>query len=183
SEEFSFSGFEQLNGGSAADSFTFEAAGSVSGGVDGGAGVDTLVYVTRSSAVTVNLQAGTAADGSSTFVDFTAFENFTGSAANSDRLVGRNLRTDWRLTGSGAGNIDDTPNGAPDGTPEFSFTAFDNLQGGSAVDTFTAATGAALTFVQLAGGAGNDVFQIVANGGASTVLTASLLGEADNDTV
>ena len=133
--------------------------------------------------MTVNLQAGSAADSSSTFANFTAFENFTGSAAGNDRLVGRNVKTDWQLTGSGAGTLDDTPNGAPDGTPEFSFTAFENLQGGTAVDTFTAATGAALSFGQLAGGAGNDVYQVVANGGTSTVLTASILGENDNDTV
>ena len=183
SVEFNFAGFERLTGGSAADNFTLGATGSVSGQADGGGGFDTLTYATRASAVTVNLQSATVADGSSTLASFTGFETFAGSAAGTDKLVGRNQKTEWNLTGSGAGTIDDTPSGAPDGTTEFSFTAFETLQGGSAVDTFTAATGAALSFTQLAGGAGNDVFNIVANGGTSTVLTTSIVGDNDNDTV
>ena len=183
SVEFDFSGFEQLQGGSGADSVTIAVAGSVSGNVDGGAGLDTFTYQTRGTAVTVNLQSGSAADGSSTFANFSGFESFIGSAATNDKLVGRNQQSAWDLTGSGAGTIDDTPNGAPDGTPEFTFTDFENLQGGSAVDTFTAATGGALSFGQLAGGAGNDVFIIIANGGSNTTLTANILGENGNDTV
>ena len=183
SVEFNFAGFERLTGGAAADTFTIGAAGSVSGQIDGGGGDDSLTYASRASAVTVSLQSATVADGSSTFASFTGFETLVGSAAATDKLVGRNQQTDWNLTASGAGTIDDTPNGAPDGTVDLSFSAFENLQGGSAVDTFTAATGGALSFTQLAGGAGNDVFTIVANGGASTVLTTNIVGENDNDTV
>ena len=173
SVEFNFVGFERLTGGSAADTFSVSAAGAVSGLIDGGGGVDTLTYASRVNPITVNLQSATLVDGGSTFASFTGFETLTGSAAATDKLVGRNQTSNWNLTASGAGSIDDTPSGAPDGTPEFTFTAFETLQGGSAVDTFTAATGGALSFTLLAGGAGDDVFNVVANGGSSTVLTAS----------
>ena len=180
--EFNFAGFERLTGGAAADTFTISAAGSASGLITGGGGIDRLTYASRASAVTVNLQSATVADGSSTFANFTGIEILAGSAAATDKLVGRNQTTDWNLTASGAGTLDDTPSGAPDGTPEIAFTAFETLQGGNAIDTFTAATGGALSFTQLAGGAGNDIFMI-SKQGTSTVLNTSIVGETDDDTV
>src|SRR5262249_39830220 len=56
----SFTSFENLVGGSAADTFTLSNGKGVSGAIDGGSGGDTLNYGAYTTAVTVNLAAGTA---------------------------------------------------------------------------------------------------------------------------
>jgi hypothetical protein len=57
----SFSGFENLSGGSGADQFVF-AGGSLSGHVSGGGGTDTIDYSTDLSGVSVDLGLGHATD-------------------------------------------------------------------------------------------------------------------------
>jgi CHRD domain/Domain of unknown function DUF11/RTX calcium-binding nonapeptide repeat (4 copies)/Domain of unknown function (DUF4214) len=51
----SFTNVENLGGGNEADNFVFAAAGSVSGGIGGGLGTDTLDYSAFTSGVSVNL--------------------------------------------------------------------------------------------------------------------------------
>ncbi len=59
-ETVTFSGMENLQGGDNEDSFIFGLGGSLTGRVDGGAGVNTLDYSAFETAVNVNLTAGTA---------------------------------------------------------------------------------------------------------------------------
>src|SRR5262249_47795329 len=53
--DVAFTGFENLVGGSATDTFTFQAGGGVTGTVDGGDGVNALDYSAWATGVRVNL--------------------------------------------------------------------------------------------------------------------------------
>src|SRR5207249_3534667 len=56
-----YSNTQNLTGGTSADTFSFGAsAGSVTGTINGGGGTGLLDYALKTSAVTVNLGAGTA---------------------------------------------------------------------------------------------------------------------------
>jgi Ca2+-binding RTX toxin-like protein len=79
----SFSGMENLTGGAGNDTFIF-AGGSISGTVDGGAGVNTFDYGSRTESVAVNLETGSANDVAA-LVNVT---RFVGGAGN-DTLIGR----------------------------------------------------------------------------------------------
>src|SRR5207237_976257 len=57
---FAFSGFENLSGGTAADTFAFTAGSSVDGTVAGNGGTDTLDYTAFGAAVAVDLTTGSA---------------------------------------------------------------------------------------------------------------------------
>jgi hypothetical protein len=68
-----FSGFENLTGGSAADTFAFTGAGSIRGSVNGGGGVNILDVSGYSSPATINLQTKKATPITGTFSNFTSF--------------------------------------------------------------------------------------------------------------
>jgi Ca2+-binding RTX toxin-like protein len=114
-----FSGVENLTGGAGNDTFIF-AGGRISGVVDGGAGVNTFDYGSRTNTVTVNLEAGTA-------TDVAAMVNVTRVAggSGSDTLIGRNEDSTWTLTAANAGVV---------GT--VTFESFENVTGGSGSDSF-----------------------------------------------
>ncbi|NLX96068.1 MAG: hypothetical protein GXY83_07820, partial [Rhodopirellula sp.] len=76
-----FSGVERLIGGTSDDNFQFKPGGSISGGIDGGGGMDTLNY----SAATADLVFTFHADGTVSATDFT---NTLGPTAGSDKVVG-----------------------------------------------------------------------------------------------
>jgi hypothetical protein len=93
-----FSGMKNLKGGANEDVFTFGAAGSLTGTVNGGGGTDWLDYRAKATAVAVNLVAHTASYTGGVF----DIRNVLGSAVGSNTLVGSNLG--GVLVGFGAGN-------------------------------------------------------------------------------
>jgi hypothetical protein len=118
-----FANFQNLVGGSTSDRFQFAPNGSLTGTINGGAGANTLDYSGDGGAVVaVNLQtlaatrirAGTASG-------FSNIQTFVGSSSGRDNLVGPSgTFTYWFMTGATAGNIN-----------AFTFSAFENLFGGS----------------------------------------------------
>jgi len=89
-----FSKMANLVGGSATDTFAFQAGGSVSGSIDGGGGGDWLDYSAYNAAVTVNL-----ATGSATGVDGAA----NGAISHIQDVLGSSVGN--KLTGNAQGNI------------------------------------------------------------------------------
>ncbi len=106
--KFAFKGVENLTGGALADRFVLANGIGVSGHIDGGAGNNTLDYSKYTSAVSVDLTAGTAKNIGGGVSDVnvviggSAGDNFTGSAGR-DLLFG-GTGTDT-LNGSGGDDI------------------------------------------------------------------------------
>jgi hypothetical protein len=139
---FSFSAIEKLTGGTSTDAFKLTSAGSVSGKVDGGAGVNTLDYSgDGGAAVTVNLASSSA----SRTGGFAHIQKLVGSSSAADTLIGPNTTNTWTLTGANAGTV-----GA------FSFSAVENLTGGSGLDLFIFSAGKSVSGKIDGGGGGND---------------------------
>ena len=184
-----FSGVENLGGGSGVDTFTVSGAqtanlkgstgadlfqfgnGAVlTGTIDGGGGADTVDLSAAITAQAVTLtglgstdgSTGTTATVSSGFTNVDALVGGTGS----DTLTGLNTDATWEVDGTNR-YLD---------TNQVNFASFENLVGGSGADTFT--IGGAQT-VSLAGGAGADQFQLDAGAG----VTGSIDGGADGDTL
>ena len=139
-----FENMENLTGGTDSDTFALKASGAgVSGSLDGGGGTNTLVGFNSSTVNVWNL-TGTAA-GDLNGMNFTNVENLTGGLYSdtfqvqsgaagfgmidggngTDTLVGPNGNNLWDLTGVKSGTL----NG-------LSFTAMENLSGGSGDDLF-----------------------------------------------
>jgi streptogramin lyase len=116
----SFLNIQNLTGGSGADTFQFRPGGSVGGRVNGAGGSNTLDYSSYGSPVTVNLQSKTASGMSS----FTGIAALVGSGSG-DTLGGANTTNAWQITGANAGTVGN-----------FSYTAVQNLVGGTGVDSF-----------------------------------------------
>jgi Ca2+-binding RTX toxin-like protein len=135
----SFSAFETLMGGTGADTFKLAAGASFSGTVNGGSGNDKVDYSTFGSPITFNLQIQSATGIGS----FASIELLTGSSGV-DTLVGPNLTNAWQITASNAGKV---------GT--FTFTAVENLTGGTANDTFKFSNRKGVTG-SIDGGGGSD---------------------------
>jgi hypothetical protein len=81
--DVAFTSFENLRGGSAADTFAFQPGGGVSGRIDGGGGTNTLDYSAYVGDIVVDLARGTA-NGTG---GVAGIANVTGSQGN-DILVG-----------------------------------------------------------------------------------------------
>jgi hypothetical protein len=81
--DVAFTSFENLRGGSAADTFAFQSGGGVSGRIDGGGGTNTLDYSAYVGDIVVDLAKGTA-NGTG---GVARIANVTGSQGN-DILVG-----------------------------------------------------------------------------------------------
>jgi hypothetical protein len=124
-----FSGVQNLTGGSGNDTFVFANGAGVDGNIDGGSGSNTFNYAAYSSGVTVDLSANTATGVGGTFANI---QTFVGAGAGGNALHGPNADTTWNITAQNAGAL----------TGGFSFSAFQNLTGGSGADTFVFADGA-----------------------------------------
>ena len=90
----SFNGFASLAGGSAANSFDFSPAGSLSGSLSGGTGPNILNYARESTSVTVNLATG--GDGGCGGSDEHPGGRRQHRDRHADRLELRALPADWR---------------------------------------------------------------------------------------
>src|SRR6202011_215013 len=152
----SFTGFQNLSGGAGNDTFLFSDGARVTGTIDGGGGSNTLSLAAYSTPVTVNVQAHTATGVGGSVLNIQSFVG--GSAVNT--LVGPDTATTWNITGSNAGSL----------TGGISFTAFQNLSGGSAADAFVFADGARVVGT-IDGGGGSNTVNLAAY---STPVTVNL---------
>ena len=149
----SFTGIENLAGGSGSDSFAFADSASVTGAVTGGAGSDTLDHSASTAGITIDLSSGTAT-GTGGIADI---ESVVTGAGN-DTIIGALSAT---ILGTGDGNdtldfsavtaglaITVHASGAvsiSDGTSSVSnVSGVENIVGGSATNTYTFEDGAAL---------------------------------------
>src|SRR5262249_4976903 len=107
-----FAGIENLTGGNADDTFQIHAGGSLAGVLDGGPVDDTaptvnsLDYSTYGSAVSADLQAGSA-NGLPSFAHVTRVVG-SGGVDTLTGPVALNDQTSWTVTGTNAGVVDGT---------------------------------------------------------------------------
>jgi len=133
-----FSNIENLTGGNQIDTFLFQSDGQA-GTIQGGSGADVIDYSALPGPVTVNLKTSSA----TRLASFASITDFIGSGGT-DVMVGTDNNNVWTITGSTLGTVDST-----------SFSGFETLQGGTAIDTFNVAEG--VSFSGTAdGGAGAD---------------------------
>jgi hypothetical protein len=187
---FSFSGVENLTGGSANDTFKFSNGKGVTGTVDGGGGTNTLDYSLYTTGVTVDLTAGTAT-GTGGIANI---ENVTGSPAN-DSITG-NLASNV-IVGNGGTDVLNGGGGGSDlfilGSTQAAATTVtgagttDTLQGANIVNTWTISgsnagnvNGIAFTGIaNLAGGTSTDTFKFTSAG----ALTGKVDGGGGTNTL
>jgi Ca2+-binding RTX toxin-like protein len=144
----------------------------LAGSFDGAGGTDEINFSGNSLAQALMLTSATAGngfDGSTATANYFDIESAVGGTSTADALTGLDNVSTWDITGSGD-SYTDTVSGEV-----FSFTAFDDVNGGSAVDTFNVLFSAT---IDLFGNAANDVFNVSSN----AVLTGELDGGANNDT-
>jgi hypothetical protein len=131
----SFTGVQNLIGGPSDDVFAFTTnTAAVSGNIDGGAGLNTLDYSQRGTAVTVKL-GGTATGIGGTWVDIGAV---IGGSTSTNTLLGGAGPDVWDINGTNAGTVNGT----------LAFSAFQNLTGGAGNqtnDTFAFLPGGSIT--------------------------------------
>jgi len=145
----SFLAVENLSGGSAEDSFAFQAAGSISGAVQGGGGIDQFDYSAKTTPVSINWATGTASHVLMT----QSIERWIGSTTSQlDVIIAPNTVNSWQFTGVDAFSL----NGSA-----FSASGIENITGGSLNDTFTFQPTGRVTGT-LTGGVGVDVIDLSA---------------------
>ncbi|WP_167525459.1 Calx-beta domain-containing protein [Roseomonas genomospecies 6] len=142
-------GDDVLDGGAGADS------------IDGGAGIDVLTYESSTTAVTIDIAAGTVSGGDADGDVFTGIEVFEGSnlADAGDRITGSagddaafGLAGDDQLDGKGG---DDFLSGG---------AGNDTLDGGTGADTLAGGTGEDLYYVDDLGDLADDAYAGPAGG-------------------
>src|SRR5262249_20225202 len=136
-----FTGFQNLTGGSGNDTFVFSNGQSVTGTIDGGGGTNTLVgpnanevwYITGTNYGNVgrvtftNVHGLTGGSGNDAFV-FTYVQGVIGTINGGGRSIPDalpNANETWYITGPNAGTVGGV-----------SFANVQNLTGGSGNDTF-----------------------------------------------
>jgi CHAT domain-containing protein len=158
-----FSSIENLTGSTANDTFLFSKGASISGTINGQAGIDTLNYSAYATPVTVNLAFGTATN---TGV-LSNIENLIGGSSGNNTLIGSNTANTWNLTAANTGNINGT----------VGFSSFQNLTGGTNNDTFVFSNGVGVSGT-INGGAGTNTLDYSAY---NTPITVNLgIGTATN---
>ena len=205
SPAITFSGIQNITGGSGEDHFVIEAAGTIAS-IDGGTGTGNTI-TGRNIANTWEISGsnqGTVTDGTTAYISqFTNIQNLIGGSANDNfnfsilaaaitgsihggagegggvlnSLTGKDVDSTWTITNSDAGNLSYLN----------SFTNIQNLTGGSAADIFNFSTGTAAITGTINGGAAAEGNAIEARAGAintwlmsgneagSIALTADLL--------
>src|SRR5262249_27403096 len=120
----------------------FATGGSIAGNLDGGpGGTDALSYSGNTGSVTVNLQAHTATGIGGTFADVAVL---VGDPTTT--LVGPNAGPTWAVTGANAGTA-----------AGLSFSAVQNLTGGTGADTFSFGASGSVSGVVDGGGGANTL--------------------------
>ncbi|QDU27942.1 Dockerin type I repeat protein [Anatilimnocola aggregata] len=172
-----FSNLENLNGGSAADSFAVINPAAVAFTLAGGSGANTL-DVSGAGATTVTItNDGVPAGFDGTFgaSNFTSIDSFKGAAGST--LIGDDADSTWTIN-------DGVPSTYATAARTANIAGFNNLQGGSAKDTFNVVDNGAIATYSLKGGDGIDAF----NFGDANNLTKinnpiSVDGETDGATL
>jgi len=152
-----YASFENLTGGTSPDSFVFFPGGSVTGVLNAAGGADSLDYTLQAANVTVNLLAGTA----SLTGGIAAFENLYGGGG-ADTLIGANTNQTWTLTATNAGAVGG-----------FTFSAVENLVGGTAVDTFNFTAGFAITGSVTGGDGAPNIRDVITAASSANTWTLS----------
>ena len=161
---------ENLEGGIDTDTFIFADGASVTGYLEGSAGIDLLDYTAYTTSVTVDLASNSATGTNGVF----NFENITGGQVN-DSLTGNNVANviagglgDDVINGEGGNDILNGDGGA------------DVINGGNGADTLNGGT----DNDTLNGNAGNDILN--GNGGNDIAIystgTDVFNGNGGNDT-
>ena len=151
-----FTSFETLDGAAGNDIFAFQPGGSLSGGLLGGPGSDTLTYAAYASPVALDLETASATG----LASFSGLESVIGSSAG-DMLLGRNAGSSFAVTATNSGAVDG-----------LAFTAFENLAGRIGADSFAFTAGGALTG-SLNGGLGTDTLDFSSIGSVRNVTLTS----------
>ncbi|HEX5046116.1 MAG TPA: hypothetical protein VFX89_03265 [Gammaproteobacteria bacterium] len=122
----SFDAFNNITGGTLADTFNVPGAGRILGRIDGGADADVVNYATATGPVVAVI------DGTSNGV--TNIETLTGNNDANSTLTGANVSNAWTINGANDGTV-------TGGSVPVAFTDFPNVTGGTDVDVFTLAGG------------------------------------------
>jgi hypothetical protein len=123
---WTFSGIQNLVGGSQTNDFVFSSAATVGGSLNGGGGG--TLDESHTTAYRVNLETSTTTAIKGKFSNVTAVIGGSGAT-----LVGANVSNTWDIKGTNSGSV----NGLP-------FTNFANLKGGTGDNDFVFSNGAAL---------------------------------------
>ena len=166
--DINFSHFDNLQGGSGVDTFTITAAinsvkagtgndlikvdstGLVNSAIDGESGSDEVRLTTAKQSVNIS-------------TDIVRVETLTGFGTNNTLTI-NDGNNNWTVNAANAGKVGD-----------INFSHFDNLQGGSEVDTFTIT--AVINSVKA--GAGNDLIKLDSTG----LVKLAIDGEDGSDEV
>ncbi|HAB11016.1 MAG TPA: hypothetical protein DCE47_04930, partial [Planctomycetaceae bacterium] len=180
-----FSNVENLTGGSQADTFSISSLVGLAGTIDGGGGSDTIVQADDSNTWTISSpNAGDVTD----IGDFTSVENLTGGTGADTFNIGSGGSLSGDIDGGGGGDTitqadgtntwDITGSGSGSGSDVNSFSAVENLTGGSDADTFNIGSGGSLTG-DIDGGGGTDT--LTQADGTNTWTISSTNGGAVDD--
>ena len=124
-----YTGIGSIKGGTAGDTFQFQAAGTLSGTLDGGGGggIDTLDLSARATA-NFTLTSATAGSASGIAGGYLNIATLVGNGSSSS-LTGTSTGSTYAITGAGAGTVDD-------GIGTTNFSGIASLVGRTGADQF-----------------------------------------------
>ena len=154
----SFTGFGNITGGSANDSFVFSPAATLSGILNGGGGINTMNLAAYTTATSVNLLSSRATGLGGTFA---SIQSFIGGTNTGNQVAGPNVASTFNITAPNTFNL---------GT--LNFSGFGNITGGTANDSFVFSPAATLSGI-INGGGGTNTIDLSAYTTATSVNLAS----------
>lgn len=161
-----FSGFSELQGGPASDTFAVDPAGRMSM-IQGGGGVNRIDYLNNSTAVSVNVSSLTGRTGTATRVDdFTSINgfsspfNFNNRISYSNSAVSSSSSAQWDIY------YDQVKLSSGSSVP-VEFMGFLILEGSNRNDSFN------IDYVE------SEQYQLLGRGGQNTVFYRSMFGYVD----
>ena len=169
-----FIDFNNLVGGTEVDNFVFESLGSVTGVIDGGAGVgviDSVDLTAIENDIVVAVDDSTQAD-----LNILGIEQLDANSNFNNQLVGSDTNNIWNIEDTNAGTLN-----LP--TQSIAFSGFANLLGGSGDDTFNLNNADHITGLIDGGGGANDVLNMLSLNRDITVRLGPVAGASANDTL
>jgi|GEM_PF-2291479 len=125
-----FSGFSNLAGREAADTFTYASElSNISGWIDAGGGVDKLNLTNSNRNLVVRIVSNNSVVNSGE-VTANNFESIDADADNNNKLIAKDTDNTWSITSTNGGSLNDGV------SPALAFTNFNNLTGGNQNDRF-----------------------------------------------
>ncbi|WP_038003275.1 hemagglutination protein, partial [Teredinibacter turnerae] len=126
-QSYQFENFDTLIGLANADHFVITGAGAITGGINGGAGVNSLSSAAAAASQSFTLAASEADFSNNNSTHLLGFNRVTAADGGSDTLIGLQAQNNnWSITGDAAGSVNGT----------FNFSGIDNLVGGGLADQF-----------------------------------------------